>query len=267
MRLFRPLALLSGVALLGGCNLSSNLPTSFPVGDVSMVDTVINGRTVVSPVGVFFNGVNVSLPSSSQVADSCVQTNYPQTNPPFVPLGTLYAGDSVTFTTDSGTVQLRPDSSIAAGLVYYMLPTDSAIAFTPGSSITISVPGVPTGYPGANIEAATVPDYTFNAIDTLPDPSNFVITWNSAQGPGTGLVMQLEFTTDTTKTTADQMIYCSLVDDGSVTIPSPLAAQWRLAVPASRHLDSYKWKTSYKNTGAGGLLVRFQHDVSKSVFP
>lgn len=267
MRLFRALALVSGVGLLAGCNLSSNLPSSFPVGDVSMVDTVINGRSVVSPVAVFFNGVNVALPSSSNVADSCVQANYPQTSPPFVPLGTLYAGDSVTFTTDSGTVQLRPDSTIAANLVYYLLPTDSAIAFTPGSSITVSVPGYPTGYPAANIEAATIPPYTFNAIDTLPDPTNFVITWNSPQGPGTGLVMQLEFTTDTTTDQPDQMIYCSLLDDGSVTIPSLLAAQWRKAVPASRHLDSYKWKTSYKNTGKGGLLVRFQHDVSKSVFP
>jgi len=267
MQLFRALVLVSAAGLLAGCNLSSNLPSSYPVGDVSIVDTVVNGRPVMAPVAVFFDGLNVTLPSSTNVADSCVQASYPLTNPPFIPNGTLYAGDSITVTTDSGTVQLRPDSAVISGLVYYQLPTDSAVAFTPGSSMTVTVPGSPTGYPSVAMQAGTVPPYSFNAIDTMPDPNNFVITWTSPQGPGTALVISLQFTTDTTTTTPDQQIYCSLVDDGSVTIPSLLADSWRKAVPASRHLDSYKWKTSFRGTGSSGLLVRFQHNVSKSVFP
>lgn len=266
MRMTRPLGIVAVLAL-AGCKLSSDLPTSRPLGVINQKGVQVAPNTyATAPVGVFFNASGITTPDSRYVVDSCTQTIYPIDTGATPKYSYLDAGPNVSVQTDLASGQLKPDTSLG-GLVSYVVPGDSLLPFTPGAPITFTVPGATNGYPAISLAAATAGPYTFGPIDTLPDPTAFTITWSPAAGTGSAMVISLQFATGSTATAPDQQIYCSLVDDGSVTIPQRLASLWRTATPGTRHLSSYRWHTSFLNSGPAGLLVISEYDEEKSTFP
>lgn len=266
MRMTRPLGIVVVLAL-AGCKLSSDLPTSRPLGVINQRGVQVASNSYgTAPTGVFFNASGVITPDSRFVVDSCTQTIYPIDTGATPQYSYLDAGSGITVQTDLGSGTLKPDTTLG-GLVSYQLPSDSLLPFTPGAPMTFTVPGATNGFPAISLSAATAAPYTFGPIDTLPDPAAFNITWSPAAGTGSAMVISLQFATDSAATRPDQQIYCSLVDDGSVTIPRRLADLWRTARPGMRHLSSYRWQTSFLNSGPAGLLVISEYDVQKSTFP
>lgn len=268
MKLHR-LVILAGVAALGACSLSTDLPTSRPLGIVVLTDTVdADSNTVLSPIAHFFNGQGVSVPDSHIIADSCVVIPYLADTGAF-PYGLfspLNAGDSVIVQTGAVTASLFPvtDPQTQLGTGEYALKTVPSIPFTPGNPVSITVPGA-TGngsYPPGAASAATSAPYTVAPIALAPAPDSMTVNWSPAAGAGSGMVFIVAFDTAATAT-GDPIhleMYCSNLDDGVANVPQAVARLWNKALPGPRTMRSYRWQTTIQNNGAAGLIIISQHN-------
>jgi len=259
MKLIRGAAAMAVVAL-AGCKLgSSDLPSSINIGAIFMTDSLTpSGAHVLAPTATFSNESNLTLPDSRVPVDSCTSAPYPLTGADFLPSGALDAGASVSMQTDLGTTELTPDTTGSPPSVTYRLPADSAIPFTPGTSVTFAVPGATNGFPAMTVTAGTATTYAFSPIDTAPAADSFVVHWSPAAGTGTVLALTLAFSTNPDAIKPDQQILCSLVDDGVVQIPFALASLWRDATPGTRVIQSYKWVTGTNRQGGNAFFVRYR---------
>lgn len=263
------LLILAGVAALGACSLSSDLPTSRPLGIVVLTDTVdADSNTVLSPVAHFFNGQGVVVPDSRIVTDSCVVIPYLADTGafPYQLFSPLNAGDSVIVQTGGVTASLfpvlDPQTQLATGA--YTLQGAPPMPFTPGTAVSVTVPGA-TGngsYPPGAASAATAAPYTVGPINRTPNPDSLTINWSPAGGTGSAMVFAVAFDTAATATgnPIHLEMYCSNTDDGVANVPQSVARLWLKALPGPRIMRSYRWETTIQNNGAAGLIVISQHN-------
>ena len=268
MRLPR-LLVIAGVATLGACSLSTDLPTSRPLGVVVVTDTVDgSGNTVVSPIAHFFNGQGVVVPDSRVVVDSCVVIpNLADTGAfPYQLFTPLNAGDSVIVQTGGISASLFPEidptTQLATGQYDLHEPP---IPFTPGDPISVTVPGATGGgsYPSGATSAATSAPYTVAPIDRAPNPDSFNISWSPAAGNGSAVVFVLAFDTAASSPAGNPLhieLYCSDTDTGTLHVPASVARLWLKALPGPRNMRSYRWVTTIQNNGGAGLIVISQHN-------
>ena len=263
------LLVLGGVAVLGACSLSTDLPTTRPLGVVVLTDTVdADSNTVLFPVAHFFNGTGVVVPDSRNVADSCVVIPYLADTGafPYDRFQALNAGDSIIVQTGGATANLFPQfigtSQVATG--QYDLGTASPMPFTPGNEVSVTVPGAtgPSSFPPVAASAATAAPYTVNPINRNPPVDSFNISWQPAAGPGSAVVFIVQFDTAATATGNPIPIemYCSDEDTGVLTVPQSVARLWLKALPGPRNLRSYRWQSTVQNNGAAGLIIISQHN-------
>lgn len=260
--------LLAVVTLMTACKLSTSTNNGIPVGVITMADALQeSGRAVMTPTGVFFGATQVQFPSSHVAQDSCL-LDTPSDTGGAVYSNFLDAGPAVTIQTDSTTVQLLPDTLYTPyPLIEYTLPADSAIPFTPGSNVQISIPGASGQFPSSNITASTVQPYTFGPIDTVAANDSLLITWSPAGNTATAFSLTLQFDTTAGPGTASAEIVCSAVDDGSLLIPARLVSTWQKALPGTREVRSYRWSATSTASTTIALLVLSEHRVDKLTFP
>ena len=270
------LVILAGVAALGACSLSTDLPTTRPLGIVVLTDTVgADSNTVLSPVAHFFNGQGVVVPNSQIIVDSCVVVPYLADTGafPYSMFSPLNAGDSVIVQTGGVTASLfpvlDPTTQLATGA--YALKNVPSIPFTPGNAVSVTVPGA-TGngtYPPGAASAATSVPYTIGPINRSPNPDSMTITWSPASGNGSAMVFAIGF--DTAATASGNPVhlemYCSVIDDGVANIPQGVARLWLKALPGPRNVRSYRWQTTIQNNGAAGLIIISQHNENLADAP
>jgi hypothetical protein len=263
------LLILAGVAALGACSLSTDLPTKRPLGIVVLTDTVdADSNTVLSPIAHFFNGQGVLVPDSHHIVDSCVVIpNLADTGAfPYQLFSPLNAGDSVIVQTGGVTASLFPvlDPTTQLSTGAYVLKTVPSIPFTPGTAVSVTVPGA-TGngtFPPGAASASTAAPYTVGPINRTPNPDSMTITWSPASGPGSAMVFVVAFDTAATAT-GDPLhveMYCSNLDDGVANVPQAVARLWLKALPGPRNMRSYRWQTTIQNNGAAGLIIISQHN-------
>jgi len=263
------LLILVGVATLGACSLSTDLPTTRPLGIVVLTDTVdADSNTVLSPIAHFFNGQGVVVPDSHTIVDSCLVIPYLADTGafPYELFAPLNAGDSVIVQTGGVTASLfpvlNPTTQMPTGA--YALMSVPSIPFTPGNAVSVTVPGA-TGngsYPPGAASAATSVPYTVAPINRDPNPDSMVIAWSPASGNGSAMVFAIGFDTAATGT-GDPIhleMYCSNLDDGVANVPQAVARIWDKALPGPRNMRSYRWQTTIQNNGAAGLIIISQHN-------
>lgn len=263
------LLILAGVAGLGACSLSTDLPTTRPLGIVLLTDTVdADSNTVLSPIAHFFSGQGVVVPDSHFIVDSCVVIPYLADTGafPYQMFAPLNAGDSVIVQTGGVTASLFPviDQTTQLSTGEYALKDVPSIPFTPGNAVSVTVTGATgnSSYPPDAAAAATSVPYTVGPINRDPNPDSMTITWSPASGTGSAMVFAIGF--DTAQTGSGNPIhlemYCSNLDDGVANIPQAVARIWDKALPGPRNMRSYRWQTTVKNNGPAGLIIISQHN-------
>ncbi|HEU4643566.1 MAG TPA: hypothetical protein VFS44_14005 [Gemmatimonadaceae bacterium] len=254
--------------ILTGCKLSSDLPTHVPAGIINAT-TVSDGSDgfTTSPVGIFYNNVNVTPPSDSRLApDSCVDTTFvAPTNPGSPNVTNVDAGASIAVQTDLATGSMTPDTD-EFGLISYVIPNSGSVPLSAGSTVTFVVPGAENGFAAMTITAPTVHPYTLGPIDTMPADS-MLITWTPADGAPAAMDLSFQYALDSNRTTPNRQIACRFVDDGSGYIKKQFAAHWRQAAPGTRHIDSQRWRTTQQTIDFNSLVVQSRFNVSKTTFP
>lgn len=232
--------------VLAGCNLSSDLPTSQRLGFVTISQYGEGDTAMIDVVGSFFQPsatIQPNIPNTIAVPDTCELFDYqgPPTDQGPLKVDNLNAGDSIVVKTDKATGKLVPIVNIA-GSVDYRLAT-GRLPFTPGSQVTIEIPGHEGGFPARSAKVNTFVAPTFTPIERHPE-EDLELHWSSG-GATTG-AMQLEFLYSNTESSApNRYMLCRLHDDGSYTIRRfTIGGEWEKSPDDAQSVSAIRWNTT-----------------------
>ena len=240
-------------------------PESLPESNYGVIGltTVVSGAdTTLSPQALFYRTGLLTLPTSRVSDDQCAVHQYPTPSQesPFPRF--LDAGERVTVSTASTTKYLIP--TIGVGGESYVLEGAEAFPLHPGEPVTITVPGAPGGFSNGTITIATAQGFTLGPINPSPPAGEtLALTWTPAGDNDTKMLISLQYGVG--QATADQQIFCSLVDDGTAGVPSIYLAQWRDATEGSRRVEAARWRVVTKEVVGGVLLAVSAFEVQNFV--
>jgi len=244
MRKFPGLIVASAI-VLAGCNLSSDLSSSQRLGFVTVSQYGSGDTATIDVQGSFFQPsatVQPSIPNTAAVGDTCTVYDYdgPQETPG-LKLDNLNAGDSIVVKTDKATGKLVPVLNLAGSVDYRL--ASGRLSFTPGSQVTIEIPGDSGGFPARTSKVSTFPTPTFTPIERHPD-NDLDIRWSSG-GAQFGAI-QLEFLFSNNASLApNRYMLCRLRDDGSYTIPRfLLGGDWAASPDDAQSVSAIRWNTT-----------------------
>ena len=218
------------VATTTAC-LEVTLPETTAVGFFTQ-STHSDGGTgyVMAPEATFYANVNLTV--APPPVDSCFIAAIAPTGAGTTVHVTLNAGP-VVFTRIGG----RDDSLrtvLTGGQVSYRPSTGIRVAFVPGDSIQITVPGTPGGFPAAMMKTRTSEVFTHSPIAVPTTAAPITLTWTPAPQSGSSMIFSLRYANSQATGDVNEQIYCGFVDDGSATIPANLTAGWINALDGRR---------------------------------
>ena len=182
------------------------------------------------PSALFFSAAGIFLSSSVVARDSCIEQRFPPeiTNPA---LDYLDPGAPVIarFTRPQTSGNLTEHSQGA--VTSYVLPEGATIAFVPGDTITVEVPGTEDGFEETTIVARTAEKFTPSVL-TLPASSqaDMPVSWTPGATaiPGSAMFYSLRYSAPATDV-INREIACFFIDDGSASVPFEVLFNFREA--------------------------------------
>ncbi|MEO7040388.1 MAG: hypothetical protein ABI446_14050 [Gemmatimonadaceae bacterium] len=249
----------SSLLILGACKSLDSVPTSVPLGLVTIsYGDAVGGVHKTSPTVYFVNAINVSIPNSNQNADTCAEIGYPGTGS-VSPLAQIGAGTPVTIAATTDTTQLTPTAADANGYIFYRMPTGDSLVIVPGSTSRITVPGAANGFHAFNFTFVNADSLMLGPIEASPDSTHDMpITWNAQVGQHASVIVQLEF--GNSSAGIDTQIFCQFTDNGSHSVQASLANAFRKA--NAQHVHAYRFLTTFNNDGADevGIVSTYSTD-------
>lgn len=206
------------------------------------------GEHRVSPTAVFFRGAISSLPDASTKPDSCFPTTpYQAPSTSFNGVTYLDAGDAVT-TTIGGVVTTLPRSQSAGALTYSL--GGNSVAYQPGDSVVITVPGATGGYPGFTARGKTAEAFTMDPI-TPATGAAIPLRWTAATDNNSAIILSLQYVPANSTTRME--IRCAFVDDGIDSIPARFHDLWSNTNNTSRSVVVSRLRTLIASLGDGAF--------------
>jgi hypothetical protein len=233
-----------GVVAIAGCDLSTDVQRTDRIG-VMNVSQLTSGDTATLTVdATFFQArpnVSYSVPNTAVVGDTCSVEDYdgPVELPP-VPYDNLNAGPSIAVSTDKADATLLPAPN-SDGNIFYSMEGGPA-PFTPGSDVTIEIPGDSGGFPAQSLKVRTLVAPTVAPIERHPE-EDMQITWSPAGSPTGAVQLQFLFSSDS-NATPDRVMLCGLRDDGSQVIPRFKVGEWAASPDEAQSVSGYRWNTT-----------------------
>ena len=167
------------VALVTACDTTSSFsPSQQRWGFVYLNALKTNGGdNVIAPNAQFFRGSITSVPDARLRTDSCfaVGDYTPPTQGGITGVTFLDAGTSISAKIGAVTTEIPRNN---AAVTSYALPAGTTIAYNPGDSAIITVPGVAGGFPSAEIRSRTSEPFTIGTI--TPSTTAIPLTWSAA---------------------------------------------------------------------------------------
>lgn len=214
------------------------------------------GEHRVAPSAVFLRGEISSIPNAALRPDSCFssQPYTPPTNT-FTDVTYLDAGTPVTLTVGGVAHELTRTAS--AGSIGYGLGAGNTVAYRPGDSVVINIPGAPGGYPAFSARGKTAEPFTFTPVAPSPG-ATIPIRWTAATDGNSSLVISLQYTPP--GATAKREIRCAFVDDGADSIPSRFHDAWSNAGNSTRDIVVTRLRTLITpvSNGAFEMISTYQ---------
>lgn len=235
-----PLILLALAATLGACNDAFSVARDRN-GFVSAITRDAGGGAYALVFsGAFYR--YAGLTAGIGTVDTCIPLLYSPTPPTLASLPTLDAGAELT-TQVSG----REDAisrSTAFGFYSYELAAGISIPFTPGDTLTLTIPGTLNGFPAAVVRTRTAEPFTFSPVGNNTAGAGLPINWTAAPAPGSMIVFSLRFNSTGVSPIPDSQIQCQFVDDGTALVPAGYASQWSASQPESRSVVAQRIRHS-----------------------
>lgn len=213
-----------------GC-LDSTGATEESVAYISSEAHIEGPNSVLRVNGAFYRALNLSTgvgnPGDCQVGGFNTGTTLPPR--------TLEAGAALTAMVSGNSAQLN---RVATGLnIRYEMAAGLGLAYTPGDTLEVVVPGAAEGFPATSIKVRTAEPFD---IDPMAPPSvdqPLTVYWTPPLQAGSLMTLALRYSTNPGSNVQNAEIYCVFADDGEGTVPAIFATIYASTEPASRSYE------------------------------
>ena len=214
------------ILVAASCSSLEVEPVQIALISVPTTRTEAGGFTT-APYASFIEGIGNGLSSTVVGQEGCVTRAYTggSGNQSF---DYIDAGTAITARFDG------PDGSLTkvvdGARIRYQLAAASALAFTPGQTITFQIPGAEGGFPARLVAARTAEAFTPSAI-TLPanTADDLTVTWTPVpEVAGSAMFYSIRYSSPG-MTVVDREIACVFRDDGSGVITAAMFNEFRQA--------------------------------------
>lgn len=137
----------------------------------------------------------------------------------------LLAGPAIEFESAAGLDSLLPAHGGARGHEY-RAKSPTGLAHTPGTSVTLRVPGRPGSFPAATATIRLAEPIAADTSSDAPD-GPFRLEWVPASEPGSRVLMALRYRTGVGALAPSFDTMCSFPDAGAASVPFAVVQQWR----------------------------------------
>lgn len=227
----RALVLLALTVLVAAC-VETLEPSKNRFGLVSYTAFTDEVRGyVMDPEATFYD--KTDLRYTPPPADSCVLAAYVAAPIAGSSFPTLSAGEYLVSQVGAQRDTMR--GAVEFGAFVYRPVRRTGIPFTPGDTVTVQIPGSPTGFPAATVSLRTAEAFTAEPIG-IPETSteDLELVWTAAPAPGSLMTVSLRYGNAFSNGQLNEQIFCGFTDDGAATIRAPLLNGWRNAAPGLR---------------------------------
>ncbi len=188
------------------------------------------GSYVMRPEAAFYDKTDLSYTPAS--GDTCVIANYNPVQTINTGLVTLNAGEFL-LTSIGGRVDTM--AAIAgSSLRVYSAIRPLGIPYTPGDSLTITIPGAPGGFPASSITIRTAEAFTHGTIGIPVENVALPLTWTPAPSAGSQMTFSLRYSNSVSGGALNEQIFCSFTDDGAASINANYLGGWITALNGNR---------------------------------
>ncbi|HUF27816.1 MAG TPA: hypothetical protein VMM18_12650 [Gemmatimonadaceae bacterium] len=237
------------LAVLGTAfGLTACLNTAEPFGaDTDYGFLVLEARTapeagfVVNPLAIFYRTGPVLLPTSQTALDTCfVRAIEDDGSAPVYP-PTVHAGEPLTMLL-SGMQTTLTRQNVAGTWMYLPDPgTAGSVTFTPGDSVTITIPGAADGFASLTQKAKTAEPFTHSPVEVPLEGEPVQLRWTASTILGSKMLVSLRYSPASAPGTMRQII-CDLTDDGVYDIGSIISDEWRTSDPLPGDITFSRWR-------------------------
>jgi len=195
----------------------------------------------------FFRGRLGGVPNSDLVFDSCNTVAY-SVGGELGGVTYIDAGAEVALTLGATAASL--ERRVSQTRTFYE-PSAGAIPFTPGDSVSVTVPGAVGGFPQASVSAKTAEPFTINEI-TIPGGTQPIqLQWTPASDGNSAMIVALRFA-GTGSATQNRQVLCPFVDDGVDSIPFRFYEEW--ATSSAQSVVATRLRTRYTVAPGNAIL-------------
>lgn len=229
MRLLRLALVPVLVPVSAGC-FDSTRPIEESVAYLSSIAHIDGANSVLRVNGAFYFALNLSTgvgnPGDCQVGGFNTGTALPPR--------TLEAGAALTAMVSGGSAQV---TRVAAGLtIRYEMAAGLGLAYTPGDTLEVLVPGAAEGFPATSIRVRTAEPFDVDPMTPPAIDEPLTVFWSPPPVPGSLMTLALRYST-VTGGLPNAEIYCVFADDGSGTVPALFASIYASTDPATRSYE------------------------------
>ena len=227
----------AALVLTSACVDTLDIPDArYGVVSISTYADDLAGTTM-APEAIFYDKTDLRITPPG--ADSCQFAAYTANPNVNTNSFTLSAGDFLLSTVRTRTDTLRP--YFVGNLAIYRPPTGRVIPFVPGDTLTLQVPGAPSGFPAITANVRTAEAFTHDPVTIPAEGQPLALRWTPAPQPGSLMTFALRYANSfSTDQSPNEQVFCGFTDDGTGTIPAEYLDFWRNAPVASRSVRAIR---------------------------
>lgn len=235
-------AALAAVALIGACKSDLAAPAPKPIG-VLQVDA--NGdlsTTTTRPLVTFIRAYGLNIGDTRNPGDTCQVLAFNDATGTPQPVAGVSAGEALSFALSGTTTQLVPTDRTVGRV--YAPAAEATVAFHPGDSAKVTIPGSAGGFPAATFSVKTAEQIIWaDSIRVAPAGStnDMSVRWNAGDA-NSAMLLSLRY--DTPTSTSVQQVLCLMNDDGEFTIPNKYLTAWQATTTTNRRAVASRVRNS-----------------------
>jgi hypothetical protein len=251
VRAARAAARALAAVLLAACESSGDTNKPRPVGYFQVSANGDVSATEAHPAATFVRALGLTVGNTANPGDTCEVLAFSDTpgTPETVP--GVSAGEALSMVLSGTTTTLMPHEQ-AFGRIY--LPAEESVAFTPGDSAKLTIPGAADGFPATSFSVKTAERIIWDgSIPVVADGTAGTITvrWNAGDVNST-MILSMRYEIPTSSSV--QQVLCLMKDDGVFTIPSNRLAGWLATTTTERRVLATRLRNSGVALDGGALL-------------
>lgn len=232
-------ALLIAAPLAGCLNVVDTDNSFYQYGAVTVRSVGSGTQLAASSSAIFFEALTAQIPDSRSVQNSCAISSVDTTTS--VSKGDLKAGSALTLLV--GANASKQSLAMPFNVTNTSYIGASGFTYSNGDSVTVSVPGETGGFSASSV-TVRLAERLIPADITMPTSGQTMdLAWNPGDATS-AIIVSIRYANPGTTSYANEQVLCSLIDDGSESIPSSAINAFLLSPESKRSVRFTRWRTN-----------------------